>query len=562
MPPAGTTHVWSIRITAALLVALGAAFLATTILGAVRSYAPVPFWDMWDAYLGSYLQLYDGHWVAFLFWQTNEHRIVLTKILFWLDLRFFGGESALLIPANIALLVCLWGALCAIAWGLLRDRKDLLLITCAAIAPLCLSWMQQKNIVWGLQNTWLMAYLFPLLAFASFAVFTSNPQRRRWFVVALVCGILSMGTLASGLIVLPMLIGMQLLSNPRQWRRAVIIGVVAALFTGAWFHLYYPVDRGPVEASRFLTSFVSLPGLPFFRAALALQRWPAETLEPLAFAGGAAFLVIAAAFAVWWLRTRRQQNPLVLALLTFMAYIEIASVAIAVGRSNEIAFSALVDRYATLSLLGWASLVVLGAYRFRTSLQAPAAYGLAAICIAALMYPNQRDVFGPDGSMFAHEETLAGLALSMHVDDVPAIAVIYPVDDPRHKALMASYVAAAEHHKLSIFGDGRWTRAIAHVGKAAFGHPCQSAIDTIARVETDPRYRRVDGWAFDEKTKRAPPFVYFANGDTITGIAVTGAPRPDVAKNLRGAPPRAGFSGYMVSGADAPPHILCPDRRS
>lgn len=81
-------------------------FAGSTIAGAVRWFSPVPYWDMWDGYVAFFLDVSKGDWSQF-FAQANEHRIVFSKNLFWLDMRYFGGQSRLLIASNVALLIAL-----------------------------------------------------------------------------------------------------------------------------------------------------------------------------------------------------------------------------------------------------------------------------------------------------------------------------------------------------------------------------------------------------------------------------------------------------------------------
>jgi hypothetical protein len=67
--------------------------------GGVVGYSPVPFWDMWD---GTVLFLHNflaGDWTA-LFSQHNEHRIVLTRLLFLVEYAVLDGSGRYLIAAN------------------------------------------------------------------------------------------------------------------------------------------------------------------------------------------------------------------------------------------------------------------------------------------------------------------------------------------------------------------------------------------------------------------------------------------------------------------------------
>ncbi len=156
-------------LPAAVFAVIPFIFFVVMAVGLVRWYTPVPFWDMWDAYLAAYIDYLDGNWRA-LFVQTNEHRIWFLDVLFYLDLTFFGGRSLLLVPFNGLLAVLTWAALAAVARHLLKDRPGLWPVTALALGPLCFSWLQEQNLSWGFQSQFFVAYLFPLAAFACLAM--------------------------------------------------------------------------------------------------------------------------------------------------------------------------------------------------------------------------------------------------------------------------------------------------------------------------------------------------------------------------------------------------------
>ena len=77
-------HTRSVTRCDAWFFVLPALFVVSTILGTVRWFSPVPFWDMWEHTVRFYTDVLDGRWSAF--WdQANEHRIVISYALFWLD---------------------------------------------------------------------------------------------------------------------------------------------------------------------------------------------------------------------------------------------------------------------------------------------------------------------------------------------------------------------------------------------------------------------------------------------------------------------------------------------
>ena len=69
------------------------------IFGGAYLYSPIPYWDMWGGYLDFFLRVNNGDYGVW--WsQHNEHRIILSRLLFWLDLKWFGGVSIFLIVFN------------------------------------------------------------------------------------------------------------------------------------------------------------------------------------------------------------------------------------------------------------------------------------------------------------------------------------------------------------------------------------------------------------------------------------------------------------------------------
>ncbi|KAF7961961.1 hypothetical protein AWV80_27485 [Cupriavidus sp. UYMU48A] len=83
--------------------AVAAFVLTTSIFGGFHYFSPIPFWDQWDSYVGFYQRLQEAGPSA-LIELHNEHRIVVSKLIFWADISLFGGYNALTVIANYLLL--------------------------------------------------------------------------------------------------------------------------------------------------------------------------------------------------------------------------------------------------------------------------------------------------------------------------------------------------------------------------------------------------------------------------------------------------------------------------
>jgi hypothetical protein len=208
---------------------MGLFFVVSTVVGAIRNYSPVPFWDMWDGYIGFYQQASRGIWQVW--WAPHmEHRILFSRIFFWLDIKYFHGLSLLLLPLNLALMGLLWLVLFLGTRRLFKTNsdKDFLILAGSWLGIICFSWMQKENIIVAFQNGFFAAFLFPLLAFQCMALSKSGPRSILWFGLALLCGLVSIGTLANGLFALPLLVLMAIIL--RQSKLKISLSIFLALF--------------------------------------------------------------------------------------------------------------------------------------------------------------------------------------------------------------------------------------------------------------------------------------------------------------------------------------------
>jgi len=142
------------------------------IFGVINAWHPLPIADEWDGFIGSWIRIQDGDtsgWWA----QQNEHRILLGRVLFWLDVELFSGSLSFLVLISLLLLA----SIAALVVNALRHR---LLETNGGLVPspkwafwslagvviLILSgWMQRENLSWGIQVVVFLAAAFPLAGF-------------------------------------------------------------------------------------------------------------------------------------------------------------------------------------------------------------------------------------------------------------------------------------------------------------------------------------------------------------------------------------------------------------
>jgi hypothetical protein len=132
-----------------------------------RCAVDVPYWDEWEYFAPGALP--NGLTWQWLFTFHNEHRIVLTKLMAWLNMKFFGLDFALQQMFNFALFGCLLAALYFLMTKVTGDDRF-------SYFPLfmifLLSPLNYQNHLWAFQSQFHLVLLFSVLALA--AAFTER----------------------------------------------------------------------------------------------------------------------------------------------------------------------------------------------------------------------------------------------------------------------------------------------------------------------------------------------------------------------------------------------------
>lgn len=343
---------------------LASLFIIADLIGGFRAYSPVPFSDMWDGYLAFYDQLQKGHWrVWFAF--HNEHRILLARILFWLDLDLFGGQLIFLNVMNYFLLGCIALVFYRyLSWCLdLHWVKRRFLRLAAVMTFFLFSWAQDDNLVWAFQSQFFMAQLLPISAFFLLdkAFVAEENKGQRLYLMAIGVGVLSPLTMANGVLALP-LMALQAWLFRGVCARFFHLLLSSMLVWFAYFHGYATpsghsgvLDALNTDPSLLVLNVFSYLGGPLYRYS---GEHPWSII--LARVGGAITIILL------WIAIRqrypfREGAKLTrdTGLIIFGIYICGTALATAAGRMKLGVDPALVSRYTTPTLMFWSSLVIL-----------------------------------------------------------------------------------------------------------------------------------------------------------------------------------------------------------
>ena len=516
------------------------AYAVAIIVGMVQNYTPVLLLDTWSE-VQFYIRLAEGDWWGW--WeQHNEHRIVLTRVLFWIDFKFFNGAGIFLLLVNYGLL----GISTCIMLKTFRKANALSSEQCSSqlleLLLFCFmfSWMQKDNLILSFQSHFFLAYLLPLLAFYNLSKLHLSSKKNHYFVYATALGIVSVGTMANGVLVLPLLTLMAVIIGLRLWH--VLILFLLSL-SALWLY-FYDYQISWVHGS-VLESVIYYPwamahyyflymGAPFFYLTASAN---------IALFAGVLFSLLLVTLGAWLL-CKRSKNSIELMMLIFVLYITASAIATAGGRLVVGVDQALTSRYTTPVIQAWISLLILAVPYWKRFMQGKiwrylstaiillTLYGLLLVQLEALKNGGQR--------LFAYE--IARLAIQMGVKDRQQIQAIFPAPEPLLKMAINPRVRTLSFVHNSAVNSYLNTPVNSLPRRAN----CLGNVDLIEAVENDERYFRISGWLYSgDAYKNSRLIEVLGANNEIVGFVHTGAQRIDLLSHISEGAEYAGFMGYI-----------------
>lgn len=526
------------RLLCLLACLAGGFFVAATIYGAWLNYSPVPFSDSWEGIVSFYLRSLEDS--AAWWHQHYDHRIFFSKILFWLDMRYFGGHSLLLIPLNVVLML-------AIAWTFYRYAGRLIgaygaevrLLVLACLTMTSLSWMQRQNITWEFQSQFYLVYLFPLLSFFALARSTEG-RSKLWELASIVLGACAAFSMANGTFALPILALLTGILH-HSWRRSVLVGLVALVCIWLFLHGYEETPGRkfgpgllldhPFKVAGYALAYL---GNPFY--------WIFGRIEVAIAAGFGAVLLSLYLIASPALR----RSPFAMALLAYVLFIFCTAGVTAFGRSLFNIELAASSRYTTPALSMWSALLILVLARSQLAGGLVPAARMVFLLVMALLTGQQLRAlyFDDPNPMFLtpHGKALMALGLQMGVDDPQIPTRIFPfasVDE------MRGYFAAARQARVGIFNaDSAFpANAIGQPVQGLGAVPCQIESQELRLVDPAHQASLVQGKLGSTDGRHFQQVFFVDEQQRVTGIALLGR---SVLNTYSRAAGRKLFDGYVL----------------
>lgn len=525
-------------------------FVLSAMLGGFLKYSPVPYLDMWDGYINFYLNIQDGQWSAW--WaRHNEHIIFLSRLLFLLDIYFFKGTISFLIICHYLIVLATAMLLCVLLRQQIPEPKhritrfNLQFI----IFIITFSWLQKDNFSIGFQSQFFLAQLLPL---SSFVLLGSSHQSAahslKLFVLACFIGILAIGSMANGILTLPLMTILACYLRLPKGRTLVLcaLSIITILFyvqsASSSSHHSSPLHtfmQFPIQTVLFALCYL---GNPIYH-----MLGKGDSLLPLIFSAVAGFMLLMGAFIAFIQQYKSgSQDALKSSFIVFIAYIGITALGTAGGRLSFGLHEAFTNRYTTPSLLAWATLLILYAQKLTL---VPLAYTRWLLTIPLLLLAPQIEALKSRPNVRFQQE-VAALALELHIKDNAQISKIYPVADIEHLMQIAS-TAAARH--ISVFNQSPIADSRLKIGSSESRQPavnCVGQISAITQLDNNTRFLKISGHISPKNGNNMPSSIHFVSHNNIIGVALVQQHSPfPVAKNTE-TTVSGDFSGYVSTSFD------------
>lgn len=513
------------------------------IIGAFRAYSPIPMGDSWEGNISFYLNALNGNWGTW--WaQHNEHRIVLSKILFWVNNQYFGGSNVFLIAVNFSLITIST----YLFWRILRNISETKHpsdneICCGLFLTSWLFlWCQQENLLWEFQNQFILAQLLPLAAL--FWLYKSNGSNRN-FILACIFGIASAVSMANGILALPLMVVYSALTK-QSIRRTIFLSLLATSILALYLYHY----QSPSQHSTLLQSLQKQP-LELLQYFLYYLGSPFRYLFHLKFLALIAGIFMVGASIYMGIRALVQKNELLLFLTLFNSYVIASALGTASGRVIFGVDQAFASRYTTPALMAWAVLFlaflpsILKLLR-HTCFNRSSKRNIAFLALAALlMLGVQLKTLGSHAQSHWMRE-VAALALAMQVNDEKQIQ---EVAGPSKAILQIAKPAANLH--IGFFSNYPFKDLLSELNTSSTTIPstnCTGAITAIRALPNDDQFLRIEGEISTPDSKIFPELLIIVDGNhQKIGFALTQDSSSSIPSFKKSLGANNQFIGYFLN---------------
>jgi hypothetical protein len=522
---------------------ISALFIGITAYGAWTGYLSVPYLDTYNV-LASTLK---KPLLSNLFTLHNEHRIVLTKILLWIDYSILNGLHIFLITINFALMAC-------IAWSYLWFFNKTIEIK-KETRPYCLllsvfsafSFVQKENITWEFQSQFFLVILLPMLSCLCLCIYidAKDTAKKPWLRLQLflswfflILNVLNMGNGIIFFALYSILLYIYKITN-----RFFTITLFACT---AIYQIIFSATLAQKHSFFDVVTQKTTKFLLYIPAYLGSVSYTVGGYIVSIFFGS----ILLGCFVFFSYRAFKsmpdylKNKPVVFIHITLVAYIILTASATALGRielSNPF-----VSRYTTPSIMAFLFCILglLSVTKTKKSLKRVLI--IATLTSIGLFIPPQIQT---SNEMIPTGKMLSGLSYAYNINDTEAQKIVH-FDNRIPKEVLQlmkkkniGYVTIHPYF-FSTKSQDKWL--IPEGFKAIYGK-----IDSVETIVSEDTFTHVRGWAFDSKTKAIPPYIYITDSrDHVVGFALLGSWRQELGNVFGREVELAGFEGYLLRSAE------------
>ena len=523
-------------------------------------FSSTPFWDFWD-WLADYHAYLAGHYTVYdLVRPHNEHRILTTRLLLFIDAGLFHMTGHFVAVVNLLLLAATGLVLGSLAGGADAPWQNRAM-SASATTAFMLSLCQWQNLILpfdvqiALMCAWI-AVAASLLVKAT--VPASNFRMSVWAVLAGGSFTLAAFSMAGGLLSLPWLI-LLLILRRSAWRPACIFVAMAALSALLFLTHYHPVTAATILPSATPASLVRLSAFAFTFLGCAFYAFDGVPLV-IGASGTICFLASLASVLHTCIRRRSLPSAHVTALLAIAGSFVLIACAAAATRAFFGLSGAMAPRYTTQSLVFCCATLLLtiaaiseNVCRWRPCCSTAHAVRLSLLALAIITL-NFAPRYTDDARAFSSNLVSQGVAMRNNVYVPRLFSQTYYGTRDR----IAQITAQLKARHLATFAE-KVTRDITPPsGETAPGAGtsavCQGHIDLLYRLDETRTLLR--GWFASANGRRTADWIELATPDDRPYAVLPASEyRGDVAHTLRKLPGAKGAYGGFANISATPREI-------
>lgn len=529
---------------AAWALILGCLAIAAALYLSVHCYIAVPFEDQWAV-----LQEFSSHpgvSVVQTLWSLhNEHRLPFAKLLMLADLYLFHGQNISLY-LEIYLVQILHLLIFIFVLHRVARWPPWMALSGSGLAAFGLFWQSQfQSFLNPFGVSVLPAYVFGTAAiFALLFCLLDSEHRPLWFSACLISAFISESSLANGLLIWPLL----LILAVRFRVRSILIAVLA-MVASVCIAAYLIGYQSPGQHANPLDS-LHRPALVLEYLSIYFGSVWADT--NLSFGEVCAVFAMGTVF-VCYTRELFQKNSSLfsVSLLSLCMFLLGTGILTALGRINFPLAQAASSRYQSSALLFW---VCFGLYLMNVAYDR--SLNLALLVTGTALLFATLTLFSLPTSIQSAEEMTNRVntgALPVYADVKDDLEIAKLIVSPN---LVFDERPFLRHHDATFyFGDPYRLLGVPLSASFQVAPPdrCFGAFDRNRKIP-DPAFPgwELYGWAWDHKNRQpVDRMVAVTDNGTITGIGITGLPRPDVHSVFAEVTnPDVGWRAYIQGAAD------------